>query len=121
MLFFQIVALLNRRCLYFEIKSKRGDKMGQDTIQAIRDAEQKADQIEQQSAAECASLLVQARSQAKTETAEALAKARADSRQILQRRARNRMKRWRRRLLMRNPKFGSCVKLRRPKKRKPFG
>ena len=47
--------------------------MGQDTIQAIRDAEQKADQIEQQSAAECASLLAQARSQAKTETAEALA------------------------------------------------
>ena len=58
--------------------------MGQDTIQAIRDAEQKADQIEQQSAAECASLLAQARSQAKTETAEALSKARADSRQILQ-------------------------------------
>ena len=50
--------------------------MGQDTIQAIRDAEQKADQIEQQSAAECVSLLAQARSQAKTETAEALANAR---------------------------------------------
>ena len=54
--------------------------MGQDTIQAIRDAEQKADQIEQQASVECSSLLAQARSQAKAETDEALAKARAEER-----------------------------------------
>ena len=63
--------------LLLRIQSKRGDKMGQDTIQTIRDAEEKADQIERQAEAECAALLAQARSQAKEETDKALAKARA--------------------------------------------
>ena len=69
--------------LLLRIQSKRGDKMGQDTIQTIRDAEEKADQIERQAEAECAALLAQARSQAKEETDKALAKARADNQQAL--------------------------------------
>ena len=69
---------------FYKIPLKRGDKMGQDTIQAIREAEQKADQIEQQAQAESASILAQARSQAKEEMDQMLARARADSRQALQ-------------------------------------
>ncbi len=75
----------------------------------------KADQIEQQSAAECASLLAQARSQAKTETAEALAKARADSRQILQQARQKSDETLAQAVVDAESKFGSCVKLRWPK------
>lgn len=58
--------------------------MGQDTIQAIRDAEQKADQLEQDSASECAAILANARGLAKKETESMVAKARELSREVLE-------------------------------------
>ena len=109
--------------LLLRIQSKRGDKMGQDTIQTIRDAEEKADQIERQAEAECAALLAQARSQAKEETDKRrVAKARADNQQALHQ-AREKARQnagtgiGQRRI--RNP--GKCRQTPLPKKKKPSG